>query len=62
AGFLGQAAGTAEEQAKNFRWGLHKSIDSRFSTHLYSSPNTDPDRTPLTKAKGQIPQKEKIHK
>ncbi|GJV81488.1 reverse transcriptase, partial [Tanacetum coccineum] len=26
AGFLGQAAGTAEEQAKNFRWGLHKSI------------------------------------
>ncbi|GJZ36680.1 hypothetical protein Tco_0582871, partial [Tanacetum coccineum] len=26
AGFLGQVAGTAEEQAKNFRWGLHKSI------------------------------------
>ncbi|GKE77100.1 hypothetical protein Tco_1543220 [Tanacetum coccineum] len=26
AGFLGQAAGTAEEQAKNFRWGLHKLI------------------------------------
>ncbi|GJY95886.1 putative reverse transcriptase domain-containing protein [Tanacetum coccineum] len=26
AGFLGQAAGTVEEQAKNFRWGLHKSI------------------------------------
>ncbi|GJZ42434.1 zinc finger, CCHC-type, retrotransposon gag domain protein, partial [Tanacetum coccineum] len=26
AGFLGHAAGTAEEQAKNFRWGLHKSI------------------------------------
>ncbi|GJV83722.1 putative nucleotidyltransferase, ribonuclease H [Tanacetum coccineum] len=26
AGFLGQAAGTAEEQAKNFHWGLHKSI------------------------------------
>ncbi|GKF13561.1 hypothetical protein Tco_0055023 [Tanacetum coccineum] len=28
AGFLGQAVGTAEEQAKNFRWdwGLHKSI------------------------------------
>ncbi|GJU88765.1 zinc finger, CCHC-type, retrotransposon gag domain protein [Tanacetum coccineum] len=26
AGFLGQATGTAEEQAKNFRWGLHKSI------------------------------------
>ncbi|GJU13923.1 retrovirus-related pol polyprotein from transposon TNT 1-94 [Tanacetum coccineum] len=29
AGFLGQAAGTAEEQAKNFRWGLHKSILDR---------------------------------
>ncbi|GJU39625.1 putative nucleotidyltransferase, ribonuclease H [Tanacetum coccineum] len=28
-GFLGQAAGTAEEQAKNFRWGLHKSILDR---------------------------------
>ncbi|GJX08227.1 hypothetical protein Tco_0196159 [Tanacetum coccineum] len=26
AGFLRQAAGTAEEQAKNYRWGLHKSI------------------------------------
>ncbi|GKG11628.1 hypothetical protein Tco_0343028, partial [Tanacetum coccineum] len=26
--------------------------DSRISTHLYSSPNTDPDRMPLTKAKG----------
>ncbi|GJW10031.1 putative nucleotidyltransferase, ribonuclease H [Tanacetum coccineum] len=26
AGFLGQAAGTAEEQAKNFRWGLFKPI------------------------------------
>ncbi|GJY55225.1 zinc finger, CCHC-type, retrotransposon gag domain protein [Tanacetum coccineum] len=25
-GFLGQPAGTAEEQAKNFCWGLHKSI------------------------------------
>ncbi|GKF01599.1 hypothetical protein Tco_0028522 [Tanacetum coccineum] len=24
--FLGQAAGTAEEEVKNFRWGLHKSI------------------------------------
>ncbi|GKF86043.1 reverse transcriptase domain-containing protein, partial [Tanacetum coccineum] len=29
--------------------------DSWDSTHLYSNPNTDPDRTPLTKAKGQIP-------
>ncbi|GJW38327.1 putative reverse transcriptase domain-containing protein [Tanacetum coccineum] len=26
AGFLGKVAGTAEEQAKNFCWGLHKSI------------------------------------
>nr|GFD10034.1 zinc finger, CCHC-type, retrotransposon Gag domain protein [Tanacetum cinerariifolium] len=25
AGFLGAAAGTAEEQAKNFQWGLRKS-------------------------------------
>ncbi|GKB16947.1 retrovirus-related pol polyprotein from transposon TNT 1-94 [Tanacetum coccineum] len=31
-------------------------IDSSDSIHLYSNPNTDPDRTPLTKAKGQIPQ------
>nr|GFC85102.1 zinc finger, CCHC-type, retrotransposon Gag domain protein [Tanacetum cinerariifolium] len=26
AGFLGAAAGTAEEQAKNFQWGLRRSI------------------------------------
>ncbi|GKG35005.1 hypothetical protein Tco_0437701, partial [Tanacetum coccineum] len=26
--------------------------DSCDSTHLYSNPNTDPDRMPLTKAKG----------
>ncbi|GKE45372.1 putative reverse transcriptase domain-containing protein [Tanacetum coccineum] len=37
-------------------------VDSRNSTHLYSNPNTDPDRMPLTKAKGQILQKDKIHK
>ncbi|GKF36256.1 hypothetical protein Tco_0113014 [Tanacetum coccineum] len=36
--------------------------DSFYSTHLYSNPNTDPSRMPLTKAKGQIPQKDKIHK
>ncbi|GKA90645.1 hypothetical protein Tco_0812515 [Tanacetum coccineum] len=36
--------------------------DSCDSTHLYSNPNTDPNRMPLTKAKGQIPQKDKIHK
>ncbi|GJZ17202.1 hypothetical protein Tco_0553325 [Tanacetum coccineum] len=36
--------------------------DSSDSTHLYSNPNTDPNRMPLTKAKGQIPQKDKIHK
>ncbi|GKG03407.1 hypothetical protein Tco_0311043, partial [Tanacetum coccineum] len=29
-----------------------EAVDSRISTHLYSSPNTDPDRMPLTKAKG----------
>nr|GFC41776.1 zinc finger, CCHC-type, retrotransposon Gag domain protein [Tanacetum cinerariifolium] len=28
AGFLGAAAGTAEEQAKNFQWGLHSSRPS----------------------------------
>ncbi|GKC16036.1 putative reverse transcriptase domain-containing protein, partial [Tanacetum coccineum] len=27
-------------------------LDSSDSTHLYSNPNTDPDRMPLTKAKG----------
>ncbi|GKA07741.1 retrovirus-related pol polyprotein from transposon TNT 1-94, partial [Tanacetum coccineum] len=30
--------------------------DSWDSIHLYSNPNTDPNRMPLTKAKGQIPQ------
>ncbi|GJV32838.1 hypothetical protein Tco_1393238 [Tanacetum coccineum] len=39
-----------------------KATDSSNSIHLYSNPNTDPDRMPLTKAKGQIPQKDKIHK
>ncbi|GKD28429.1 hypothetical protein Tco_1239207, partial [Tanacetum coccineum] len=39
-----------------------KKVDSFDGTHLYSNPNTDPDRMPLTKAKGQIPQKDKIHK
>ncbi|GKG28129.1 hypothetical protein Tco_0406456, partial [Tanacetum coccineum] len=34
----------------------HLRTDSRLSTHLYSNPNTDPNRMPLTKAKGQIPQ------
>ncbi|GJR13643.1 hypothetical protein Tco_0796295 [Tanacetum coccineum] len=41
---------------------LSKSVSSSNSTHLYSNPNTDPNRMPLTKAKGQIPQKDKIHK
>ncbi|GJV71728.1 hypothetical protein Tco_1491723 [Tanacetum coccineum] len=36
-GFLGQAAGTAEEQAKNYRWGLHKSI----LDHVMCLPFTD---------------------
>ncbi|GJV15373.1 hypothetical protein Tco_1360696 [Tanacetum coccineum] len=35
---------------------------SKLSIYLYSNPNTDPNRMPLTKAKGQIPQKDKIHK
>nr|GFC66724.1 hypothetical protein [Tanacetum cinerariifolium] len=37
AGFLGAAAGTAEEQAKNFQWGLRKSI----LNHLMCIPLTD---------------------
>ncbi|GKG23618.1 hypothetical protein Tco_0391654, partial [Tanacetum coccineum] len=32
---------------------LTKGSGSCDSTHLYSNPNTDPDRMPLTKAKGQ---------
>ncbi|GJW58480.1 hypothetical protein Tco_0105211, partial [Tanacetum coccineum] len=30
-------------------------FDSRYSTLLYSNPNADPDRMPLTKGKGQKP-------
>ncbi|GJY33133.1 hypothetical protein Tco_0417602 [Tanacetum coccineum] len=41
---------------------LDNDIDSWLSIYLYSNPNTDPNRMPLTKAKGQIPQKDKIHK
>nr|GFC81860.1 zinc finger, CCHC-type, retrotransposon Gag domain protein [Tanacetum cinerariifolium] len=37
AGFLGAAAGTAEEKAKNFQWGLHKST----LNHLMCIPFTD---------------------
>nr|GFD02019.1 zinc finger, CCHC-type, retrotransposon Gag domain protein [Tanacetum cinerariifolium] len=37
AGFLGAAAGTAEEQAKNFQWGLRKST----LNHLMCIPFTD---------------------
>ncbi|GJQ90445.1 hypothetical protein Tco_0001584 [Tanacetum coccineum] len=47
---------------KELMFNLFSVSDSRFSTHLYSNPNTDPNRMPLTKAKGQIPQKDKIHK
>ncbi|GJS94917.1 hypothetical protein Tco_0801885 [Tanacetum coccineum] len=44
-------------------WKLVKDrFDSWYSTHLYSNPNADSNRMPLTKAKGQIPQKDKIHK
>nr|GFC59059.1 zinc finger, CCHC-type, retrotransposon Gag domain protein [Tanacetum cinerariifolium] len=37
AGFLGVAAGTAEEQAKNFQWGLRRST----LNHLMCIPFTD---------------------
>nr|GFC86190.1 zinc finger, CCHC-type, retrotransposon Gag domain protein [Tanacetum cinerariifolium] len=37
AGFLEAATGTAEEQAKNFQWGLHKST----LNHLMCIPFTD---------------------
>ncbi|GKE27662.1 reverse transcriptase domain-containing protein, partial [Tanacetum coccineum] len=37
-------------------WKLADMIGgSRLSIYLYSNPNTDPNRMPLTKAKGQIP-------
>nr|GFB28660.1 zinc finger, CCHC-type, retrotransposon Gag domain protein [Tanacetum cinerariifolium] len=36
-GFLGAAAGTEEEQAKNFQWGLHRST----LNHLMCMPFTD---------------------
>ncbi|GJY04985.1 hypothetical protein Tco_0370925 [Tanacetum coccineum] len=32
---------------------IQRYIDSSNSTHLYSNPNTDPDRMPLTKAKAE---------
>nr|GFD08264.1 zinc finger, CCHC-type, retrotransposon Gag domain protein [Tanacetum cinerariifolium] len=37
AGFLGAAAGTEEEQAKNFQWGLRRST----LNHLMCMPFTD---------------------
>nr|GFC71352.1 zinc finger, CCHC-type, retrotransposon Gag domain protein [Tanacetum cinerariifolium] len=37
AGFLGAAAGTEEEQAKNFQWGLHRST----LNHLMCMSYTD---------------------
>nr|GEZ62236.1 hypothetical protein [Tanacetum cinerariifolium] len=37
AGFLGVAAGTVKEQAKNFQWGLHRST----LNHLMCMPFTD---------------------
>nr|GFC57718.1 zinc finger, CCHC-type, retrotransposon Gag domain protein [Tanacetum cinerariifolium] len=37
AGFLGAAAGTKEEQAKNFQWGLHRST----LNHLICMSYTD---------------------
>ncbi|GKC16198.1 hypothetical protein Tco_1012980 [Tanacetum coccineum] len=50
-----------EEQIENILNHLDE-LDSWNSIYLYSNPNTDPNRMPLTKAKGQIPQKDKIHK
>nr|GFC50899.1 zinc finger, CCHC-type, retrotransposon Gag domain protein [Tanacetum cinerariifolium] len=41
AGFLRAAAGTAEEQAKNFQWGLRKST----LNHLMCIPFTDVAQT-----------------
>ncbi|GKG61453.1 hypothetical protein Tco_0619178, partial [Tanacetum coccineum] len=52
----GEINAIVEEEEENWM-----SPDSRISTHLYSNPNTDPDRMPLTKAKGQVSQKDKIH-
>ncbi|GJT56976.1 hypothetical protein Tco_0992030 [Tanacetum coccineum] len=43
-------------------WLEKELIRERYSIHLYSNPNTDPDRMPLTKAKGQIPQPIRIGK
>ncbi|GJY11316.1 hypothetical protein Tco_0379501 [Tanacetum coccineum] len=51
-----------KDKTQNSQISPSKKTDSLVSTHLYSNPNTDPDRMPLTKAKGQIPQKDKIHK
>nr|GEZ41569.1 eukaryotic translation initiation factor 4E [Tanacetum cinerariifolium] len=42
AGFLGAAAGTAKEQAKNFQWGLRKST----LNHLMCIPFTDVAQEP----------------
>ncbi|GJY47459.1 hypothetical protein Tco_0436522 [Tanacetum coccineum] len=50
AGFLGQAAGTAEEQAKNFRWGsLHKS-NPRPNNWCWDATRTGVSIPPTTRA------------
>ncbi|GKD62038.1 putative ribonuclease H-like domain-containing protein, partial [Tanacetum coccineum] len=40
------------DMLKKFNLASVKTADSSDSTHLYSNPITDPDRMPLTKAKG----------
>nr|GFD28638.1 zinc finger, CCHC-type, retrotransposon Gag domain protein [Tanacetum cinerariifolium] len=42
AGFFGATAGTAEEQAKNFQWGLRRST----LNHLMCMPFTDVPQVP----------------
>nr|GFD48551.1 zinc finger, CCHC-type, retrotransposon Gag domain protein [Tanacetum cinerariifolium] len=41
AGFLGAAAGTEEEQAKNFQWGLRKSTLNHLMCMSYTDRNGD---------------------
>ncbi|GJQ90110.1 hypothetical protein Tco_0001249 [Tanacetum coccineum] len=45
-----------DDRSKRQRTGgnFALTVDSWYSTHLYSNPNADPDRMPLTKANGQL--------
>nr|GFC61887.1 zinc finger, CCHC-type, retrotransposon Gag domain protein [Tanacetum cinerariifolium] len=53
AGFLGASAGTAEEQAKNFQWGLRKSI----LNHLMCIPFTNVAQNTAASTSGQADKK-----